>query len=49
MLFVFSTQLNNSEAHIDSKGEESETKNEITECMNIINEKLSSSILPIFK
>ncbi|HHR5876710.1 TPA: serine/threonine protein kinase [Providencia alcalifaciens] len=44
---IFATQLNSSEAYIDSQREESETNirlNEINECMNLLNKKLSTFI-----
>ncbi|WP_419205496.1 protein kinase domain-containing protein [Photobacterium leiognathi] len=50
-LRIFAAQLKNSEAYIDSKREESETNirlNEISECMAMLNEKLSS-LLPEFE
>ncbi|MDI3139171.1 protein kinase domain-containing protein [Enterobacter kobei] len=46
-LRIFATQLKSSEVYIDSQREESETNirlNEINECMDILNEKLSSFI-----
>lgn len=44
---IFATQLNSSEAYIDSKREESEKNirlNEISECMSLLNDKLSDFI-----
>jgi serine/threonine protein kinase len=48
---IFATQLNSSEAYIDSKREESETNiklNEITECMDLLDDNLSA-LIPDFE